>query len=91
MKAKPKEKLWIDGETKEVKDRIARSGYAEKIKRNMVLIYDSFGTEIFGNSQIVQVLHCSEVTATTYIRRLHEELQLIAPVSGQGKGKYKFL
>ena len=45
------------GETKEVKDRIARSGYAEKIKRNMVLIYDSFGTEIFGNSQIVQVLH----------------------------------
>ncbi len=88
---KPKEKLWIDGETKEVKDRIARSGYAEKIKRNMVLIYDSFGTEIFGNSQIVQVLHCSEVTATTYIRRLHDELQLIAPVSGQGKGKYKFL
>ena len=57
----------------------------------MVLIYDSFGTEIFGNSQIVQVLHCSEVTATTYIRRLHDELQLIAPVSGQGKGKYKFL
>ena len=87
---KPKEKLWIDDETKEIKELIIHSGYSEKIKRNLIAIHSNLGADVFGNSQIVQLLNCSEVTATAYIKRLYSELQLIAPVTGHGKGKYRF-
>ena len=49
------------------------------------------GTEVFGNSMIVAVLGCSEVTATSYIKRMHKDLQIVAPVNGMGKGKYRFI
>ena len=47
------------------------------------------GTEVFGNSRIVEILGCSEVTATSYIKKMENELKIIVPVEGMGKGKYK--
>lgn len=87
---KPKKKLWIHDETKIVKDKINQSDYSEKIRANLMRIYEKLGPEVFGNSQICQVLSCAEVTATAYIKRLYYDLHLIVPVVGQGKGKYRF-
>lgn len=53
-------------------------------------VYDKVGDEIFGNSKVVEILGCSETTATAYIKILSTELNLIDPVAGHGKGKYIF-
>ena len=86
----PKKSLWIEAESKEIKDKILNSGYSKTIKQNLLRIYEEVHNEIFGNSRIVQILNCSEVTATSYIKRMIE-LEIIAEISGQGKGKYRFV
>ncbi len=45
--------------------------------------------EVFGSKLISQILYCSETQARTIINKL-KELELIVPVSKQGKGKYIF-
>ena len=85
-----KKKLWIEAESKEIKEKILDSGYSKTIKQNLLRIYEEVHNEIFGNSRIVQILNCSEVTATSYIKRMIE-LEIIAEISGQGKGKYRFV
>ena len=56
----------------------------------MIHIYEQFGTEVFGNSKIVEILQCSETTATSYIKKMCDELHIINVVEGNGKGKYMF-
>ncbi|MBQ9416608.1 MAG: hypothetical protein IJU20_07195 [Clostridia bacterium] len=87
---KPKKKVWIENETKDFKHKILDSGYTKKIKQNLLKLYEEIGTEIFGNSRVVEILGCSEVTATSYLKRMEDELKIIVPVEGMGKGKYKF-
>lgn len=89
--AKPNKKLGIEGQTKDVKQKIWGSGYSRATKQNIIRIYDEVGTEVFGNSRIVEILGCSETTATKYINRMYEELQITVMVEGAGKGKYKFI
>ena len=88
--AKPKEKVWIESETKDFKEKILDSYYSSTTKQNMISLYETIGTEIFGNSRIVEILGCSEVTATSYLKRMKDELMIIVPVKGMGKGKYRF-
>ena len=88
---KPKKKVWIENETKDFKQKILGSGYTKKIKQNVLKLYEEIGTEVFGNSRVVEVLGCSEVTATAYLKRMEDELKIIVPVEGMGKGKYRFL
>ena len=88
---KPKKKVWIENETKDFKQKILDSGYTKKIKQNILKLYEKIGTEVFGNSRVVEVLGCSEVTATAYLKRMEDELKIIVPVEGMGKGKYRFL
>ena len=66
------------------------SGYTNKIKQNVLKLYEEIGTEVFGNSRVVEILGCSEVTATSYLKRMEDEMKIIVPVEGMGKGKYKF-
>ena len=87
----PQKKQGIEHETLVLKTKVKESGYTQKIKDNIMLLYNTIGTEIFGNARIMEILNCSESTATTYIKRLNKELEVIAPVNGQGKGKYRFL
>ena len=87
---KPKKKVWIENETKDFKHKILDSGYTKKIKQNILKLYEEIGTEIFGNSRVVEILGCSEVTATSYLKRMENELKIIVPVEGMGKGKYRF-
>ena len=88
--SKPKKKVWIETETKDFKQKILDSGYTNKIKQNVLKLYEEIGTEVFGNSRVVEILGCSEVTATSYLKRMEDELKVIVPVEGMGKGKYKF-
>ena len=88
---KPKKKVWIESETKDFKKKILDSDYSRPIKQNILKLHEKIGTEVFGNSRIVQLLDCSEVTATTYIKRMDRDLKIIVPVDGMGKGKYRFL
>ena len=87
---KPKKKVWIENESKDFKQKILDSGYTKKIKQNILKLYDEIGSEVFGNSRVVEILDCSEVTATSYLKRMENELKIIVPVKGMGKGKYKF-
>ena len=86
---KPKKKVWIENETKDFKLKIMDSKYSNKIKQNILKICGMIGTDVFGNSRIVEILGCSEVTATSYIKKMENELKIIVPVEGMGKGKYK--
>lgn len=87
----PKKKLCIESESKVFKQKVMDSNYSKTIKKNILELYANIGTEVFGNSRIVEILGCSAVTATSYLKRMEGELKLIVPVDGKGKGKYKFL
>ena len=87
----PQKKQGIEHETLVLKLKVKESGYSQKIKDNIMLLYNTIGTEVFGNTRVMEILNCSESTATTYIKRLNKNLEAIAPVEGQGKGKYRFL
>jgi len=87
----PLKKLGIEHETQVLKEKVKKSGYTQKIKDNIMLLFNAVGTEVFGNARIMAILNCSETTATKYIKRMSEELGIIASVNGQGKGKYRFL
>lgn len=81
----------IENETRFLKEKVLKSDFSDAIKKNVIRLREVIGTEVFGNSRIVAVLGCSEATATTYIKRMHEDLKIAAPVNGMGKGKYRFI
>lgn len=87
---KPQKKVGIEHETQVFKDTINNSSYSKKVKENLHKIYNSNCTMVFGNSDVMKTLGCSETTATSYLKKLCDELQVIVPVSGAGKGKYHF-
>ncbi len=60
------------------------------VKQNVLKLYEEIGTGVFGNSRVVEILGCSEVTATSYLKRMEDEMKIIVPVEGMGKGKYTF-
>lgn len=87
----PGKNVGIDSETLEIKKKIMDSKYSSSTKRKLMLLFEQLGAEVFGNSKIVEVLNCSEGTATSYIKKMHNELHIIQAVEGNGKGKYTFL
>lgn len=87
---KPKKKIGIDSEIQEIKQIILDSNYSSDTKRKMIQIFEQLGTEVLENSKIVEVLGCSETTATSYIKKMCDELHIIHAVEGSGKGKYIF-
>jgi predicted HTH transcriptional regulator len=86
----PKKKLGIQNQTQEIERIVINSVYSDKTKRNIVTLYEKIGTEVFGNAKVMEILNCSETTATSYIKKMFEELNITQVVEGNGKGKYKF-
>lgn len=82
--------LGIESETQEIKKKILGSKFSKTTKRKMIQIYEGAGNEVFGNLRVSEILECSETTATSYIKKMNHELQIISPVEGKGKGKYRF-
>ena len=74
----------------DIRKAIMNSAYSHLIKDRLLRISDNLADEVFGNSKVAQMLGCSETTATSYIKKLHDELHIISPVDGMGKGKYIF-
>ena len=77
-------------DTNLIREKILKSGFSEKTVKNLIEIYDNLQDTVFGNSDIMQLLDCSQTTATSYIKKLNNDLKLIKAVSGFGKGKYCF-
>ena len=75
---------------KKAEQRFAKGEYSKSIKHNIIKLYEMLGSEVFGNSKVSEILNCSETAATKYIKRMSEELKIIAKVERAGKGKYKF-
>ena len=71
-------------------EKIMDSGYSECTKNGMLKLFSSIGSRVFGNSDVREILGCSEVTATSYIKRMNG-LGIIRNISGMGKGKYCFI
>ena len=61
----------------------------QDVKDNLKTLYNYFVNEIFGNINIQERLEVNKNTATSYIKILTDN-NLIEPVTGHGKGKYKF-
>lgn len=84
------EKIGIGSETQEIKQIIRDSHYSSSTKRKLIQIFEQLGTKVFGNYMIVEVLDCSETTATSYIKRMCDGLHIMHAIEGSGKGKYVF-
>lgn len=80
----------IESETGKIKKVIMNSKFSSSVKDKLIAIYEGVGYEIFGNLRVIEILGCSETTATSYIKKLYKDLELIAVVEGMGKGKYRF-
>lgn len=90
-KTNPKENLGIESQTKVIKGKILGSSLSEKAKRNILKLFDEFPDAVFGNQEIRDSLKCSEVTATTYLKKMYLQLKILSKIEGAGKGKYMFL
>jgi len=91
------EKLGIDPKIVGIKtENIGIENVLSKVKvsaptrKNIVALYKEFAlSEKFGGSDVQGILKCSDNAATSVIKKMYE-LSLIEPVTGHGKGKYKF-
>ena len=70
--------------------KIASSNYSTKVRKSLDKICVAFTSLTFAPKDVIELLKVSPNTATSYIEKLLE-LNLIAPVSGTGKSKYKFI
>lgn len=74
----------------ESKVAIDRLNAKQPIKNKALSVFNRMGfTEVFGRTEVSQVTGDSVTSAGNLIKRLYES-GLITPVTGQGKGKYKF-
>lgn len=65
--SKPKLNIGIAHESQAVGKTIRNAKYSNQVIENLMKVYDKVGDEIFGNSKVVEILGCSETTATAYI------------------------
>ncbi len=72
-----------------IRRKISESGYSKCTKNCMLKLFSFLEFNVFSNSRIREILNCTEMTATSYIRRF-DELGIIRKVDGLGKGKYRF-
>ena len=58
----------------------------------MEKLYSSISaSQVFGAADAKDILGCSDSTARAIIAKLRDEIKVITPVKGQGKGKYQFI
>ena len=62
----------------------------DRVKVNIRLLYETVGDNIFGRKDIIEIVGLSPAPVGDMIKKMHAA-NLIEPVSGHGKGKYKFL
>lgn len=66
------------------------SGFSAKTTVHIHRLFDEFGFEgVFGRSAVIELLELKNSGASKFLSNLLQT-DIIAPVSGHGKGKYKF-
>lgn len=66
-------------------------GYPRSVEVALLRIAEAFAETAFSNADIVKLLGCAMNSATGYIKRLRDELKLIEPIKGLGRGKFGFM
>lgn len=70
---------------------IGQKNYNDPTRNNIIMIYENIDTnEIFGSSDVAEILECSLPNARLIISKLRD-MKMICEVKGHGKGKYRFL
>lgn len=71
-------------------EQMQKAGLSGKTTTNTLALYDAFGVNrFFGRTDVVAVLKLTPSPASALLKRL-AEAGIIEPVSGMGKGKYRF-
>ena len=74
-----------------ISERLSEIQLSHNVRQNIVSLYCRFGNgEIFGRKHIVDVLRLKDRAAGNLIVKM-VRLGLIVPISGQGKGRYRFI
>lgn len=75
-----------------IKLAIQDLNYNEPTIKNMAKLYSSISAnQVFGAADAKDILGCSDSTARAIIAKLRDDVKVITPVKGQGKGKYQFI
>ena len=78
------------GEKKQDIDRILGAGLPKKSASNAILLFERFGFEqIFSRPDVMEILSITPSPASELLRKL-QAAEVIEPLSGMGKGKYRF-
>lgn len=71
-------------------EQMQKAGLSGKTTGNALALYDAFGVNrFFGRTDVVAVIKLTPSPASALLKRL-AEAGIIEPVSGMGKGKYRF-
>ena len=91
------EKPLIDSEKASIETKkplieiLENSNFTEHTKQNIIIAYDKFkNSNLFGRTDLGNAIGLG-VTASGELLRKLQEAKLIAPVTGHGKGKFKFI
>lgn len=81
--------LDIEENNLDIEEIINNLNIRSDIKEKLIKIYENFKNDMFSSYSIVEVLNCARSSSENYIKVLIGN-NLIKPVRGKGKGKYKF-
>ena len=86
----------IESEKQDIQDKkqdieqIVSAGIPKKSATNAVLLFEAFGFDrFFGRTEVMELLSLTPSPASELLRKL-SAADILAPVSGMGKGKYRF-
>lgn len=69
--------------------RLQSAGFSRRTLNNAEMIYRRYGTAVFGRGDVINVLGITQSPASALLMKLLSA-DLIEPVKGMGKGKYRF-
>lgn len=86
------EKVDIDNQKVDIDNILSLKGkdFSVKTRVHIYRLFDQYGfEEVFGRSDVMKVLDLKSSGASKLISNLYQA-NILMPVSGYGKGKYKF-
>ncbi|MCD7717534.1 MAG: hypothetical protein LUI39_14020 [Lachnospiraceae bacterium] len=69
---------------------LKRAEFTERTRENISLLRRAITEDIFSRADVVKLLRLSKPGAGKLMKKMKENM-LIVPVSGHGKGKYRFI